>query len=121
MPKILKSYAGIVQNALIDKGRPAAGVRRPEEARYRFKNLAEFVFVLLRSFVGQESGLFFGLLAFINVDSHFPPAGFVHQPTIWLPLSVWILSKKFVRATVRVRAVHQMRHYLSACKFMNWL
>src|SRR3954466_7142183 len=29
----------------------------------------------------QESGLFFGLLAFINVDSHLPPAGFVHRPS----------------------------------------
>src|SRR3954451_9094301 len=72
----------------------------------------------------QESGLFFGLLAFINVDSHLPPAGFVHRPSgvaaLWLTLSLWIhcvrrsYRRKLVRATVRVRAVHRMRHHPSA-------
>jgi hypothetical protein len=28
----------------------------------------------------REFGLFFGLPAFINVDRHLPPAGFVHRP-----------------------------------------
>src|SRR5258705_2000776 len=44
----------------------------------------------------------------------------LHRPTLRLTLSLWIhcvrqsYRKKFVRATVRARAVHRMRHHLSA-------
>jgi hypothetical protein len=31
--------------------------------------------------LSQESGLFFGLPALINVDRHLPPAGFEHRPS----------------------------------------
>src|SRR6266404_7948777 len=63
----------------------------------------------------QESRLFFGLLAFIKVDSHLPLSNFMHRQTLWLTLSLWIhcvrqsYRKNFVRATVRVRAVHRSK------------
>jgi hypothetical protein len=71
------------------------------------------------------SGVVFGLLACIDVDSHLPPAGFVEQPSVG-PVAAPMANssaldscvkqsyrKKIVRAAVRVRAVHRTRHHLS--------
>src|SRR6266851_8724269 len=64
-------------------GRLAIGPGRPDEAWHCFGDLAELIFAvpqcLLSVLERREARLFFGLVALIIVDSHLPPASFVHR------------------------------------------
>src|SRR6478609_1812647 len=52
MLKILQSHATVVRNALIELGGFAGRVHRPDEARYRFEDLTEFVFAFSQCVLG---------------------------------------------------------------------
>src|SRR6266850_4070771 len=61
----------VIRSSFIHKSEPAGRSRVPGIRRNHIQSGSELC---------QESGLFFGLLAFISVDSHLPPAGFVLRP-----------------------------------------
>jgi hypothetical protein len=101
---------------------------RPDEAWHCFDDLAELIFAfpqcLLSALERRESGLFFGLLAFICVDSHLPPAGFVLRPSaITAPMAnsfapdalrQAILSPKLLESHGPDPPVRRTRHHRSA-------